>query len=355
MPALTIQDLRDQQLILLECISGSKAYGLDVPSSDTDIRGVFVLPKEQLYGLDYIPQIGDSTNDTVFYELGRFIELLLKNNPNILELLATPDEHTIVRHPIMDRIRPELFLSKKCKDTFGGYAFAQIKKARGLNKKISNPMKREKKSILSFCYILHQQGSIPLLKWLDSKGWSQQACGLVNIPHAKDMYALFYDDSGRQAYKGIQKKADATTVLLSSIPKGEPVAAYLYCNSDGYSTYCKEHREYWDWVAKRNEDRYDNNIKHGKNYDSKNMMHTFRLLDMAEEILRQRKVIVHRPNREALLAIRRGEWEYDDLIREAERKMEAVEKAHAESLLPPRVDRQSVMQLLVDMRNELYG
>lgn len=51
---MTINDLRTKGLIILECISGSKAYGLDTPTSDTDIKGVFILPKEDYYGLNYI-------------------------------------------------------------------------------------------------------------------------------------------------------------------------------------------------------------------------------------------------------------------------------------------------------------
>lgn len=31
-----------------------------------------------------------NTDDIVYYELGRFVELLLQNNPNMMELLATP-------------------------------------------------------------------------------------------------------------------------------------------------------------------------------------------------------------------------------------------------------------------------
>ena len=44
--------LKENDLIILECISGSKAYGLDTPSSDTDIKGVFLLPKKDFYGLE---------------------------------------------------------------------------------------------------------------------------------------------------------------------------------------------------------------------------------------------------------------------------------------------------------------
>jgi len=39
---MTIEELKSSNLILLECISGSKAYGLDTPQSDTDIKGVFL-------------------------------------------------------------------------------------------------------------------------------------------------------------------------------------------------------------------------------------------------------------------------------------------------------------------------
>ena len=49
--SLTIEDLKAQNLILFECISGSRAYGLDTPTSDTDIKGVFYLPKERFFGL----------------------------------------------------------------------------------------------------------------------------------------------------------------------------------------------------------------------------------------------------------------------------------------------------------------
>jgi hypothetical protein len=48
---MTIQDLRDRNLIVLECISGSKSYELDLPGSDTDIKGVFVCQKRNTAGI----------------------------------------------------------------------------------------------------------------------------------------------------------------------------------------------------------------------------------------------------------------------------------------------------------------
>ncbi len=351
---MTIEELKKSGFIIYECISGSKAYGLDVATSDTDIKGVFVLPKEQIFGMSYIPQISDETNDTVYYELGRFIELLVRNNPNILELLATPKDKILFKHPIMDKIKPSMFISKKCKDSFGGYAFTQVRKARGLNKKIVNPVGKEKKNILEFCHVLDGHGSIPLSKWLARYNYKQEFCGLVNIPHAKDLYAVFYDEKKEKGYKGILKKEKATTVLLSSIPKEEKLVAYLHFNKDGFSKYCRDYKEYWDWVDKRNEARYQNNINHGKNYDSKNMMHTFRLLDMAIEILSTGTINVKRPNREELLVIRRGEVLYDDLIERAENKMKEVEEAYLKSTLPEEPNLTKAEALLVQMRKEYY-
>ncbi|MEZ4892774.1 MAG: nucleotidyltransferase domain-containing protein [Saprospiraceae bacterium] len=99
---MTIEDLREQGLIVLECISGSKAYGLDTPASDTDIKGVFMSPKKDFYGLNYIEQISNESNDVVFYEFGRFMELLSLNNPNILELLNTPADSIIHKSGFME-------------------------------------------------------------------------------------------------------------------------------------------------------------------------------------------------------------------------------------------------------------
>ena len=347
---MTISDLKSGELIILECISGSRAYGLDTPSSDTDIKGVFLLPKEDFYGLNYVPQVNNETNDIVYYELRRFLELLSQNNPNILELLNTPEEAILYKHPFLAEIKPEIFLSKLCKDTFGNFALSQIKKAKGLKKKIMNPLDRERKNILAFCFVDYAQGAIPLLKFLEIRKWKQEDCGLVNIPHMKDMYGLYHDANGE--YRGIMKDESSNEVALSSIPKDRERIALLYFNKDGYSTYCKEYKEYWGWVEQRNEERYHNTLSHGKKYDAKNMMHTFRLLEMAIEIAKEGRVNVRRPEREFLLAIKSGE--YEELLRMAEVKRVEMEQAFASSILPEFPDMERINRLAFELREKFY-
>ena len=81
-----------KEFLLLDVISGSRAYGLATETSDTDYKGVFLMPQNDYYGLKEINQVTSEKNDEVYYELGRFFELLLKNNPNVLEVLFSPKD-----------------------------------------------------------------------------------------------------------------------------------------------------------------------------------------------------------------------------------------------------------------------
>ncbi len=351
---MTIAELKDKGLLLFECISGSRAYGLDTAQSDTDIKGVFYLPKEQFYGLEYTAQVNNESHDEVYYELGRFTELLLRNNPNMLELLATPRECIRYRHPLMDHFTPELFLSGLCKDTFAGYAHSQVKKARGYKKKVVNPVEPLRKTPEDFCYVLQDKGSVLLAAWLTAKGYRQEYCGLTNIPHTKGMYALFYDAGGLQGYRGITSGPDANDVCLSSVPREADPEAHLFFNLESYSAYCREYREYWDWVALRNETRYLGNKEHGKDYDAKNMMHTIRLLQVAEVLLREGRIQVRCDNREELLAIKRGEYDYEELLAMAEDLMARIDLAAEQTQLPPQPDKLKIEAVLVAVRNQLY-
>jgi uncharacterized protein len=352
MQKLTIEYIKDNELLIFESISGSRLYGLDTATSDTDIRGVFILPKNMFYGLEYTGQVNNETNDIVYYELKKFIELLSKNNPNILEMLNVTAHCVLYKHPIMDMIKPEMFLSKLCERTFANYAFTQIKKAFGLEKKIVNPVEEERKSVLDFCYVHTNKDAVALKVFLEEDNMMQTELGLSSITHLRDCYNLYY--STVQNYAGIAKKENANDVNLSSIPKEEKPIGILYFNKDGYSTYCKRYKDYWDWVAKRNDERFKTTMSHGKNYDSKNMMHVFRLLFMAKEIAIEGKINVHRNDRAFLLAIKEGKFEYDDLVEQAEEMKEELPLLYEKSGLMDEPDMEKVDDLLIKMRNEYY-
>jgi uncharacterized protein len=352
MDMITLEQVRKKNLLLLECISGSKAYGLDTPQSDTDKRGVFFLPRPLFLGLGEATQVSNETNDESYSELGRFFELLTKSNPTMIELLNTPNESVLYRHVLFNEIKKEDYLSKLCKDTFAGYAITQIRKAKGLKKKIHNPIEKERKSVLEFCFVPYGQGAVPVKEYLRIKGLKQEYCGLTKIPHMHDVYGLYCDEN--ENYKGIVQKENASDISLSSIAKDKIQIAIMSFNKSGYSVYCKEYKEYWEWVEKRNDQRYQNTLAHGKNYDAKNMMHTFRLLAMAQEIADKGEVILKRPDREFLLKIRSGEFEYEELLKMAEDKIQAMQEAYDKCDLPDSPDVEEINEQLVMFREELY-
>lgn len=357
---MNIQELRERKLIIFEGIVGSQAYGTATPESDIDIKGIYIQPTEDILGFNYIQQVNDESYDTTYYEIRRFIELLSTNNPNILELLNLPEDKILYKHPIFDELikNRDKFITKACKNSFAGYAIAQIKKARGLNKKIVNPVDKEKKSPLDFAYVLGgnktNNGSYPLTKWLADRGLNQSDCGLTIIPNARDVYALYHSVGNK--YKGIVKEVDGEFVSnelrLSSIPKGENPICFISYNKDGYTKYCKDYKEYWSWVKNRNESRYNDNAKHGKGYDGKNLGHCHRLLDMAIEIAKGEGINVRRQNADKLLLIRKGEYDYDELVAEAEEKIKLVDELFEKSSLPESVDKEFINNLLVDIRRE---
>lgn len=349
---MTLDELKQSGQIIFECISGSRAYGLETAQSDTDIRGVFVLPKEMYYSMDYVDQISNPSNDIVFYELTKFLSLCAKNNPNILELLYVSDDCVIYEHPIFQDIRNFPFLSKKCKQSFANYAYTQIKKARGLEKKIVNPVEKERKGVLDFCFVYQNGKSIGVKQFLKEKGIDQANCGLSNLAHFRGCFNIY--ESKEIPYRGIVKKEDSNDISTSTIPKGESPIGLLYFNKDGYSTYCKKYREYWDWVELRNQDRFNTTQAHGKNYDAKNMMHTIRLLRVAKEIAEEGKLNVKRPDREFLLNVKQGVYEYDDLLAQAEEMKEELDRLYDNSSLPFEPDLNKVNALLVKVRSDFY-
>ena len=85
------------------------------------------------------------------------------------------------------------------------------------------------------------------------------------------------------------------------------------------------------------------------------MMHTFRLLETARDIACYGEIRPRRPNRNELLAIKRGESSYEALLEKAERLMVEVETAFEASDLPETVDATSALAALVDVREKIYG
>lgn len=370
---------------------GSQAYGTAIPTSDIDYAGVYIQDIDDILGFGYKEQINDDKNDTVFYEVKRFLELVASNNPTILELLNTPEDCILYKHPLIGEIieQRDQFITKKCSNSFGGYAIQQIKKAKGQDKKQNwEKEKVTRKDVLDFCYVIEGEKSIPWKIWNQDQGFEEKFCGVSNVPNARDMYAVFFDNIAYSCfsesipgelrrlqkdaqnikgepfgfgYKGLVKTgegsnlAESNQLRLSSIPKGEKPICNIIYNKDGYTVHCKDYNEYQEWLDKRNLQRWVDVQSHGQKIDGKNMMHCRRLLEMAKEIAQGKGIIVRRENAQELLAIRRGEVDLQSLIDRAENDILEIDRLFSESNLPDSVDPDLTKSLLVSIRRKFYS
>jgi predicted nucleotidyltransferase len=389
MKQITHEYLVENGLILFETIVGSQAYGTQTPTSDIDKKFVYILPMDSILGTGYVEQI-NVDKDYVGWEIRRFLELMGSNNPTVLELLNSPEDCIVSKHELFDLIlaHKEDFITKICKDSFGGYARQQIKKAKGLNKKQNwEKDKVTRKDLLDFCYIVDGEKTIPWKSWNCDK-YDEKYIGAVNLPNARDVYALFYDSVAemlqsekyaedlRQVYKETLKKAgkpmghrykglvktgeganaaESNQLRLSSIPKGEKSICNLVYNKDAYTTHCKDYKEYQEWLENRNETRYVETQEHGQRIDGKNMMHCIRLIRMAQEIGRGEGVQVRRPDAEELLSIRRGEVDLEQLIDMADKAIEEMDSIFDNSDLPSKLNSGIIDALLVNIRRDFYN
>ena len=390
---MTTQEVKDSGLLAYEFVRGSTLYNTNIEGiSDVDYGGVYIAPTEMLLGLpeNYEPQVSDEKHDTTYYELGRWVELLMKANPNALESLFAPRDKVVGDiHPAIQLIidKRDLFVTKECFNSLTGYAVSQIKKCRGLNKKCVQPV-LERKEVLDFCYTFKGQGSQSMKEFLAEYGLDQKYCGLVNIPNMKDTYGVYYDfaaylhfedlddvtkrnivfKSGLVdandvdkifnrmdnkeffGYSGIvHPDGKSNEVRLSSIPKGEKPICFMTYNQNGYESHCKKYKEYQEWVQKRNPIRYESNLK--SNYDCKNVMHCVRLLHMGKELAEgQGFNVVRTWDRDFLLDIRNHKYEYEYIMDYVEKLFDDMQEKMKSCSLPETVDRNKVNELLIQAR-----
>ena len=363
--------IRNNGRLLYEYIRGSHLYGLNNEDSDVDTSGVFVCTRDELFGcFGYKPQVMDSRHDNTWFEIGELIRLLLKSNPTVMEQ----------------------FISKQCFNPFFGYAKSQIEKARGLNKKIVNPI-TERLTPYDFIYTFKGQGSTKFRDWLANRGLHQEYCGLVNVPNMHDIYGVYYDFGAHVAaypdwkndslflayaceynndkdieetknwlsetlpigYRGvINVDADGNELRLSSIDdKNTRPICFISYNQSGYSSHCRLYAEYQTWVKERNPKRYESNLD--KNYDSKNMMHCFRLMHMAGEIAEGKGVILQRTwDRQFLMDVRNHKFKYEEIIERLEEEKERMNQLMEQSTIREQIDTDFVNQLMIDIRKKQF-
>lgn len=326
---------------------GSHAYGTNIASSDEDFKGAAIAPKEYYHGfVNTFEQAESHDPDLVIYELKKFMRLAADCNPSIIEVLwADPNIVTPAGQKLIDA--REMFLSRKAKHTFSGYALGQLKRIR-----------------------THHN-------WLTAPPKTPPTRAELGLPEhtviAKDQLAAAHSAIGKKLLDwnldGLDSVDPAARILLQT-KMAECLAEANVSNDNAYTRAGRtigiddnflrlldlerQYRarkvgweQYENWKATRNPARAELEAKWG--YDTKHAMHLVRLLRMCREILERGEVLVRRPDAEELLSIRAGAWSYEQLVEWAEREDVALNDVAAASPLPRTADRAALDALCIRM------
>lgn len=294
-----INELLPEGLILL-AYRGSIAHNMYVPQNkpesidDKDLMGVYVAPIEHYigFGRSEVKERFIREWDAVSYEVRKFIQLLLKSNPNVLSMLWVPERHLIYQHELGRHLRENRtrFVTKEAYHSFTGYANGQFKRMTHFNQDAQREMAEFERII------------------------AEQGIDLNKLNPTQPQRSILLKDGRRlgeviDRYKGLKNKFYGGSYM----------------------------------GAKRKE------LVKRVGYDAKNAAHLIRLLRMGIEFLRDGELHVERTDAEELLSIKRGEWTLESVQEEAERLFRTAEEAYLQSTLPPKLDESEIESLCMEI------
>ena len=297
--------------IILLGLGGSRAYGVETSTSDWDWRGVASNSyKEILLGQDF-EQVVDKTTDTTIYSIKKFVNLLISNNPNILEICGNKPEHIIYMNEIGQGLieNKSMFLSRKAIGSFKGYALAQLHRLEN-----------------ALCH--------------DTYSEEQQ---LAHIKNAMDRAIISFNGRYEHFKEGmITIDNNTKDILINCDINDMPLGEY-----NGIINELKEILKTYNKLNARNNKKDEYHL-------SKHIMHIFRLLYMYIDIAKDMDIITYREKeQEYLLSIKNGLFlkedgslrkEFYDAYSELEKEVDYVTK---HTVLPEHPDYAKIEDFLM--------
>ena len=292
---------------------GSVAYGTNLPTSDVDIRGIYMNPLDEFIGCRPVSeQYTPSGTDITIYSLKKMIHLLLQCNPNVIEILGLRPEHYLYKtaegNAILDNA--EIFLSKLAAYTFGNYAKSQLnrlmnKSGRANDQVVSNEVRSISKA-------------------------------LGSIRKRENLNNIRIDE------------VDGVPVL--TINETMPIDQFASISNEINNI----HADY------KSSSRNRKAVEHSKL--AKHMMHLLRLYMMGIDILESHKIVTYREaEHDLLMDIRNGKYlnedratptaEFDELLADYTARFE---KAVEQTTLPKRPNTEKANELMMDLVRSRY-
>ena len=410
---MNLNSILNENKILCELLAGSHLYGTNIETSDKDIRGIFKVSKDAFISLITPPEeVSDSQQDIKYYELRKILNLASTANPNIIELLFIPNEAIIKTSKEYDILRENapLFITKKCYHSYTGYAYAQLKKAKGQNKKVHfvdnyinergyNLLKNmlcmgmiskdwvESRFSKNFYTWLIKKKDVfePIIENPDfnkmDKYLSAESIQTLRRPRREDFCYLidhiddmpfrsskighielnYYDCSSinhvsnlYRLYKNGSGVFKNNQMVFTSISKERELTDFVSLfsfNENEYEKAVSDWESFFEWMALKNDNRWVDFSNKEFDYDRKNMMHLMRLMMEAKNIVNEGKpkVRFYSDERQYLLNVRNGVYKYEQLTENLEKDIEELKTQFDKSSLPHGVNMKKVNELYKEL------
>lgn len=317
--------------VMYEVMMGSVAYGVSGDLSDRDVYGWCIPPKAmvfphlngEIYGfgthqkpfgqfqqhhIDSPDDMGGKgcNYDLQIYGIVKYFQLVMENNPNMVDSLFVPADCVLHMTQIGNIVREKrhMFLSKKAWHTFKGYAFAQMGKIK-----------------------------------------TKTHVGLADVRAWEEAHHV----SNKTTMSDIEAEVERRRLLAGrSLESENEFGLHILTN--------EQLDEYWGLYAKMKKKSKRSERVKVQTFDTKFGYHLVRLLNEVEQIMTTGDIDL-RLHREHLKAIRRGEVTEADIMKWATEKERELEKVYNRepSPVPYEPDESKIKQLLLDCLEHHYG
>ncbi|EJO5347271.1 nucleotidyltransferase domain-containing protein [Clostridium botulinum] len=300
--------------IILLTTGGSYAYGTNVESSDLDIRGIATERIEELIGLSSYEQFENKETDTTIYSLNKVIKLMLNNNPNIIELFGTKDDHLFIcnKYGKLLKDNVNLFLCKKVIHSFGGYATAQLRRLQNALARDSYPQSEKEQHILNS--IKNQMVSF------------------------EDRYKEITNENINLYIDKSEKEDLHSEIFMNVNLKNYPLRDFKNIYSEMSN------------IVKDYEKLNHRNSKKDELHLNKHALHLIRLLKMGTELLEGKGINTYREkDRSLLLDIRNGKYSYEKIFEMVDEYEKDFKYAADNTDLPDKPNYKKVEDLVIEI------
>lgn len=310
---------------ILEIVTGSHLYGTSTPESDEDFVGIFMPPEEYVLGLQSVQEVdfsikdkdeaGKNTADATdrkLYEFRKFVNLAMKNNPNVIEILFVHPEAIKFSNDTGKALLAikGAFPSQQCIPRFIGYAQAQ-----------------KHKMIIRRAHFNELRNGCHFLSLVDPKLTMGQVYDRIDTGMELAPEGTFFKKEG-----------------------GHHIHCGDICFEPGH--YAKKAMKMLKERLDKATNRSELVLKYG--YDTKFASHLIRLLYEGLMLLERGELIFPLPMSDLLLDIKKGEWKLEEIIKHADRLEARLKAMESKTKLPKNANYKAIEAFTVEqMRRHL--